>query len=112
MTRVVGVLADDVVAEYKRRPIATLEERVAIVRACHHVDEVVPDVPDLVTLAFLREHDIWVVVHGDDLSDEIIAAVYAEVAAAGMLRLVPRRTALSTTELIRRVRDRSRETSL
>jgi glycerol-3-phosphate cytidylyltransferase-like family protein len=57
-------------------------------------------------LAFLREHDISVVVHGDDLSDEAIATVYAEVAAADMLQLVPRRTELSTTELIRRVRDR------
>jgi hypothetical protein len=45
-------------------------------------------------------------VHGDDLSDEAIATVYAEVAAAGMLRLVPRRTDLSTTELIQRVRER------
>jgi cytidyltransferase-like protein len=103
---VVGVLSDEVVAAYKRRPIMTLEERVAVVGACRYVDEVVPDAPDIVTLAFLREHDISVVVHGDDLSDEAIATVYAEVAAAGMLRLVPRRTELSTTELIRRVRDR------
>jgi hypothetical protein len=39
-------------------------------------------------------------VHGDDLSDEAIATVYAEVAAAGMLRPVPRRTGPSTTELL------------
>jgi cytidyltransferase-like protein len=103
---VVGVLSDDVVAAHKRRPITTLEERVAVVRACRYVDEVVPDAPDIVTLAFLREHDISVVVHGDELSDEAIATVYAEVAAAGLLRLVPRRTGLSTTELVRRVRDR------
>ncbi len=101
---VVGVLSDDVVAEYKRRPIMTLEERVAVVRACRYVDEVVAAAPDVVTLAFLQEHDISMVVHGDDLSKEAIAAVYADVAAAGMLRLVPRRTGLSTTELIRRVR--------
>lgn len=44
--------------------------------------------------------------HGDDLSDEAITKVYAEVAAAGMLRLVPRTTEVSTTELIRRVLDR------
>lgn len=103
---VVGVLPDDVVAAYKRRPIMTLEERVAVVRACRYVDEVVAPAPDVVTLAFLREHDLSTLVHGDDLTEEAIAAVYAEVAAAGMLRLVPRRTGLSTTELIRRVRDR------
>jgi cytidyltransferase-like protein len=105
---VVGVLSDEVVAAYKRRPIMTLEERVAVVGACRYVDEVVPDAPDIVTLAFLREHDISVVAHGDDLSDEATATVYAEVVAAGMLRLVPRRTELTTTELIQRVRDRGR----
>lgn len=103
---VVGVLSDEVVAEYKRRPIMTLEERVTVVRACRYVDEVVAGAPDVATSEFLHEHDISVVVHGDDLSEEVIAAVYADVAAAGMLRLVPRRTGLSTTELIRRVQDR------
>jgi cytidyltransferase-like protein len=103
---VVGVLSDDVVANYKRRPIMTLEERVAVVRACRYVDEVVPDAPDVVTMAFVRQHDIGVVVHGNDVSDEAITAVYAEVAAAGMLRLIPRTTGVSTTELIRRVLDR------
>jgi len=54
---VVGVLSDDVVAQYKRRPITTLEERVAVVRACRYVDEVVPDAPDVVTMEFVRDHD-------------------------------------------------------
>jgi cytidyltransferase-like protein len=103
---VVGVLSDEVVAAYKRQPIMTHEERVAVVRSCRYVDEVVPAAPDVVTLQFLRDHDISVVVHGDDVSDEAIATVYAEVAAAGMLRPVPQRTRLSTTELIERVRDR------
>jgi cytidyltransferase-like protein len=102
----VGVLSDEVAAAYKRRPIMTLEERVTVVRACRHVDDVVAGAPDVVTLEFLQEHDISVVVHGDDLSDEAIATVYSDVAAAGMLRLVPRRTGLSTTELIRRVQER------
>lgn len=75
-------------------------------QACRYVDEVVAPAPDVVTLTFLREHDLSTLVHGDDLTEDAIAAVYAEVAAAGMLRLVPRRTGLSTTELIRRVRDR------
>jgi cytidyltransferase-like protein len=103
---VVGVLSDDVVAGYKRRPIMTLEERVAVIRACRYVDEVVPDAPDVVTMEFVRKHAVDVVVHGDDLTEEAITAVYAEVAAAGMLRLIPHTTGISTTELIRRVLDR------
>ena len=103
---IVGVLSDDVAAAYKRRPIMTLEERVTVVAACRYVDQVIPDAPYTVTADFLREHDIAVVVHGDDLSDEAIADVFGEVAAEGKLQLVPRTTGISTTELIQRVRDR------
>lgn len=101
---VVGVLADEVAAAYKRPPVMDLDERVAVVAACRYVDEVIPAAPDVVTLAFLREHDLDLVVHGDDIEDEAIADVYAEVAAAGLLRLVPRRPGISTTEVLRRIR--------
>ncbi|MBS3940053.1 MAG: adenylyltransferase/cytidyltransferase family protein [Actinobacteria bacterium] len=103
---VVGVLSDEVVAAYKRPPVMTLEERVAVIEACRYVDEVIPAAPDVVTLAFLRAHDLAVVVHGDDLGVDAIAGVYGEVAAAGMLRLVPERPDISTTNLLRRIRDR------
>jgi cytidyltransferase-like protein len=103
---VVGVLSDEVAEAYKRRPVMTLAERVAVVGSCRYVDEVVPDAPDRVTLDFLESHDIAVVVHGDDVSSEAVDAVYGEVAAAGRLRLVSYTAGVSTTELIARVRQR------
>jgi len=96
--------SDEVVARYKRRPVMTLAERVSVVTACRYVDEVMPGAPDVGTRAFLREHGISAVIHGDDISGDATAEVYPEVAPAGMLHLVPRRSSLSTTELIRRVR--------
>lgn len=103
---VVGVLSDEVVAAYKRQPVMTLDERVAVVRACRYVDEVIPNSPDVVTLQFLSEHDLSVVVHGDDISDQTIEQLFGEVAQAGRLQLVPRQVGISTTELIRRIRER------
>ena len=50
---VVGVLSDETAASYKRRPIMTLAERVAVIEACRWVDEVVPDAPFTVTEYFL-----------------------------------------------------------
>ena len=100
---VVGVLSDEVVAAYKRRPIMTLDERVAVISACRYVDEVVPNAPDVVTTEFLAEHDISLVVHGDDISNDAVDSLYGDVAAAGKLRLVPREPGISTTEIIRRV---------
>lgn len=104
---VVGVLSDEVVAAYKRRPIMTLAERVAVVRACRYVDEVIPDAPDVVGMDFLAQHDLSLVVHGDDISEAVIQLLYGEVEAAGKLRLVRREPGISTTEIIRRVRQRA-----
>ncbi|HVK28354.1 MAG TPA: adenylyltransferase/cytidyltransferase family protein [Nocardioides sp.] len=100
---VVGVLSDETAAAYKRRPIMTLAERVAVVEACRYVDEVIADAPFEVDEDFLVAHDIATVVHGDDLSHEGAKAVYGAALEAGRLRYVPRTSALSTTEVIRRV---------
>jgi len=100
---VVGVLSDETAASYKRRPIMTLAERVAVIEACRWVDEVVPDAPFTVTEDFLEEHAITTVVHGDDLSPEGAASIYGPAVAAGRFVAVPRTDGISTTEVIRRV---------
>ena len=100
---IVGVLSDETAAVYKRTPIMTLAERVAVVEACRYVDEVIPDAPFEVDADFLVEHDITTVVHGDDLSPEAAEAVYGAALAAGKLTYVPRTSPISTTEVIRRV---------
>ena len=100
---VVGVLSDDTAASYKRRPIMTLAERVAVIESCRYVDEVIEDAPMRVTEEFLGAHDIATVVHGDDLSPEGAEYVYGPAAAAGKLHYVPRAGGISTTQLIQRV---------
>jgi cytidyltransferase-like protein len=102
---IVGVLSDEVASAYKRRPIMSLAERVAMVEACRYVDEVLPDAPYRVTTEFLDEHDISVVVHGDDISPDVVEEVFGPVSAAGKLRLVKYTAGISTTDLIRRVRE-------
>jgi cytidyltransferase-like protein len=101
---VVGLLSDETAAAYKRRPIMTLPERLAVVDACRYVDEVLRDAPYAVTGAFLDQHDLAFVVHGDDSSPQALTEAYGEVAAAGRLRLVAYTPGISTTELIARVR--------
>ena len=106
---VVGVLSDETAAAYKRRPVMTMAERVAVVEACRYVDEVVIDAPFEIGEAFLDAHSIDLVVHGDDLTPAGAAAVYGAAAATGRVRLVPRTSAISTTDLIRRVLDAHRD---
>lgn len=105
---VVGVLSDDTAASYKRRPIMTLAERVAVIESCRYVDEVIADAPFRVTQDFLAEHAITTVVHGDDLSPEGAESIYGPAAEAGGYVAVPRTGGISTTELIQRVLDSPR----
>ena len=100
---IVGVLSDDTATSYKRRPIMTLAERVAVIESCRYVDEVIEDAPMRVTEEFLGAHEIATVVHGDDLSPEGAEYVYGPAAAAGKLHYVPRAGGISTTQLIQRV---------
>lgn len=102
---VVGVLSDETVASYKRRPIMTLAERVAVIEACKYVDEVIADSPDRVTAEFLDKHAISTVVHGDDLPLEEAETVYGPAVAEGRFIHVTRTSAISTTSLIQRVLD-------
>ncbi|MFC0002608.1 adenylyltransferase/cytidyltransferase family protein [Micromonospora siamensis] len=102
---VVGVLSDDTAASYKRRPIMTLAERVAVIESCRYVDEVIADAPFRVTAEFLAAHGISTVVHGDDLSPEGAEFVYGPAAASGRLAYVRRTGGISTTQLIQRVLD-------
>lgn len=105
---IVGVLSDEVVAAYKRKPIMSLAERVTVIEACRYVDAVIPDAPYQVTADFLDVHDIAVVVHGDDLSPDAVEEVFGPVVEAGKLQLVKYTAGVSTTDLIRRCRMRDR----
>jgi cytidyltransferase-like protein len=102
---VVGVLSDETAATYKRRPVMTLDERVAVIEACRYVDEVIPASPNRVTREFLDEHNLALVVHGDDGAADGFADVYGPVVEAGLLRLVPQEGSISTSALLARIRD-------
>lgn len=105
---VVGVLSDETAAAYKRRPIMTLDERVAVIEACRYVDEVIADAPNRLTSEFLERHRLALVVHGDDVGAAAAEEVYGAAMATDRLRLVPRAGGISTTDLIERVRSRAR----
>lgn len=100
---VVGVLGDETTAAYKRRPVMTLAERVAVIESCRYVDEVVADAPFVVDEDFLDGHAITTVVHGDDLSLEDATSIYGPAVERGALVLVERTAGLSTTQVIQRV---------
>jgi ethanolamine-phosphate cytidylyltransferase/choline-phosphate cytidylyltransferase len=98
----VGVNSDETVGANKRHPILNMEERIACVGGCRYVDEVVPDAPWITDAAWIEEHRIDLVVHGDDYAQEQIEHCYKDPIAMGIFRTVPYTPTISTTEIIRR----------
>ena len=101
----VGINSDEAVQANKRDPILNMEERVASVAGCRYVDEVVPDAPWIMDAAWIEEHKIDLVVHGDDYSQDEIAHIYAVPISMGIFRTVSYTPTISTTEIIRRCKE-------
>jgi len=102
----VGISADDVLVPYKRRPILTMEERVASAAGCRYVDEVIPNAPWAIDRTFIEKHNIHLVVHGDDFPQEELEYYYKVPIEMGILRIVPYTKGISTTEIIGRIKER------
>ena len=61
---VVGVVSDKDCQSYKRLPIINEDDRVELVKNMKTVDEVIFPCPLVVTMDFIKEHNIDLVVHG------------------------------------------------
>ncbi len=100
----VGVHADKTVMSYKRRPILSMEERVASVKHCRYVDEVISDAPLTIDRAWIEQHEIDLILHGDDLSRETAEFWYGTPIKMGIYRSVAYTRGISTTEIIARIK--------
>ena len=98
----VGVHSDEVLESYKRERILTMEERAASVAGCRWVDEVLPNAPLKVDLAWIEKHDIHLVVHGDDSTPEQQDYYYKFPIEKGIFRTLPYTKGISTTDIIAR----------
>ena len=102
---IVGIHSDKVVEGYKRSPIMTMEERLDTVSSCRYVDEVVANAPLIIDQKWLDTHQIDLVVHGDDFSEEMEQLCYRTPIDLGIFRLVSYTSKISTTEIIRRIKE-------
>jgi len=104
---IVGVNSDDSITECKGAPLCNDEERLAMVRGCKFVNEVVEHVPYVMTDEYLnyviQKYRIDFVVHGDDPCIVNGKDVYASAQALGKYRTIPRTEGISTTEIVGRM---------
>ncbi len=100
----VGVHADETVMSYKRCPILSMEERVASVEGCRYVDEVVSNAPLTIDRAWIEQHNIDLILHGDDFSSEMEELCYKTPIEMGIYRSVGYTPGISTSEIFARIR--------
>ena len=72
---IVGVLTDEAVASYKRKPFIPLDERLEGIEELPYVDEVIVQ-HSLDPTENLKKLDVDIVVHGDDWSEHFPGADY------------------------------------
>lgn len=86
---IVGIHGDEACISYKREPILTLEERATSIRACRYVDGVILNSLIGITEEWILEHDIDLVIHGDDFTEEKKNSQYSVPIRLGIFRTVP-----------------------
>ena len=104
---VVGVNSDRSITECKGVPLMNDEERLAMVKSCKFVDQVVPDCPYIMSKEYLdwviQEYKIDYVVHGDDPCIVDGKDVYETAKESGKFRTIPRTEGVSTTDIVGRM---------
>ncbi len=103
---VVGIHSDETVASYKRYPIQTMEERIEVVKNMKWVSEVIPNAPLVTDMNFMKLHNldfILISAEYDDPNDHY----YKEPRNEGKLLVVDRYPFMSTSEIIKRIKNRN-----
>jgi cytidyltransferase-like protein len=100
---IVGVHSDEAVASYKRTPVLTMAERIAVVETCRYVDQTIANAPLVVSRDWVDTHDLDLVAHGDDFSPDFARRFYAYPMEAGIYRVLPYTPAISTSEIVERI---------
>jgi choline-phosphate cytidylyltransferase len=101
---IVGVSPDWEVNEKKGKLVMNEEERVEIIRHCKWADEVICPCPWVISLDFIKEHNIHYVAH-DDLpyNSQGQQDIYYDVKRLGMFRATQRTEGISTSDIILRI---------
>ena len=102
----VGILSDEQIASYKRVPMLTTNERKTMIESCRYVNEVFIAPPIPITEEFINEHNIDVVMHANDMSEKELNYWYAAAKKLGKFKVVEYTKGISTTQLIKRIKDR------
>ncbi|KAK7329360.1 hypothetical protein VNO77_23521 [Canavalia gladiata] len=102
----VGCCNDEITHKYKGKTVMNEKERCESLRHCRWVDEVIPDVPWVITQEFLDKHQIDYVAHDSLPYADASGAgkdVYEFVKSVGKFKETQRTEGISTSDIIMRI---------
>jgi len=103
---IVGVMSDEETTKHKRQPIMTLQERMTAVLSSPYVSEVIAGAPwDTVPYELIKKYNIHVVAHSEEYNNEK-DTYYKIPRDMGITEVLPRTEGISTSELIKRIKQR------
>lgn len=106
---IVAINGDDMVAEYKRRPFYTEQDRLEIIRNCKYVDEAFI-IREYDNSLFIEKYAIDAIVHGDDwerasyLKQIRISEDYLKAHGVDVI-MVPYTGGISTSGIIKQIKE-------
>ena len=104
---IVGVISDKDCESYKRKPIISEDDRYTIIQNIKCVDLVIENAPLLMTMEFIKEHNIDMVVHGfaNDQDREKQNNFFKEIREAGKFKEISYYNKISTSEIINKLQN-------
>ena len=100
---IVGIQSNEDSQKYKRVPIFNAEDRAEIIKSCKDVDEIILEPQLYITKEFLKENNIDIVVHGDDMTEYLKKYNYEIPIKLEIMRTVPYYEGISTTQIIQKI---------
>lgn len=98
----VGICSDEDVAAYKWPPVMNLNQRVAVIKYCNLVDQIVPGAPPETTAKFIKDNQIDLVVATKAYSKATLNRFYKDPQRMGILQLVDYKDGISTSCIVER----------
>ena len=101
---IVGLMSDDECKNYKRKPIYNIEERYMILSSIKYVKKVIKNAPMPITDNFIKEQNIDLIIHGDDISKESENYWYKIPILMNIYKTVPYTESISSSKIIEKIK--------
>lgn len=105
---IVAVNGDQMVADYKRKPLYDEHDRLELIRACRYVDEAFI-IREFDNKKYIEQYQVDAIVHGNDwerssyLEQIRVTESYLETRGVALV-LLPYTQGISTSDLIKRIK--------